>query len=61
MNEKAQNFGAIIPQIQPLPICEPCWVFCEGYRCLAVWDRKGMWRSYATGIELPDFIKTCVA
>ena len=59
MNEKAQDAG-YIPQVQPSPISEPSWVQCKGYRCLAVWDKKGKWKSYSTGAELIDFLRVCV-
>ena len=61
VNEKDQKFDSIIAKAQPTQICEPCWVQCTGYRCLAVRDKNGKWRSYATGKELTDFIKVCIA
>jgi hypothetical protein len=60
MNEKTKNLSSVIPKIQPLPTGEPRWVYGNGYRCLAVSDNRGKWRSYATGIELLDFIKVCI-
>jgi hypothetical protein len=33
------------------------WVQCKSYRCLAVLDQQGRWRSYANDKELTDVIK----
>jgi hypothetical protein len=58
MNGKGYNSGEVTPKLELL--CEPCWVQCQGYRCLAVL-RNGKWRTYATGGELADFIKVISA
>jgi hypothetical protein len=36
---------------------EPVWVRCDGFRCLAVQDRHGKWRSFCSGKELPDLVE----
>jgi hypothetical protein len=38
------------------PIQEPVWVQCNGYRCLAVLDEKGCWRSYHNMKPLTDML-----
>jgi hypothetical protein len=60
MDDKDQKVDSIIPKAHPSHVSEPCWVYCDSYRCLAVMDKKGKWRSYATGEELTDFVKVCV-
>jgi hypothetical protein len=32
------------------------WVQCENFRCLAVIDKDGKWKSFSNGKELPDVI-----
>jgi hypothetical protein len=44
-----------------LPADGPRWVQCNGYRCLAFLNKDGQWMVYATGKELPDFIRVCGA
>jgi hypothetical protein len=61
MNEKVEKVDPIIRKTQPSQLSEPCWVQCVGYRCLAVLNKNGKWRSYATGEELTGFLKVCVA
>ena len=58
MNGKGKNPGEVIPHLELLN--EPCWIQCQGYRCLAVL-RNGRWLTYATGEELADFIKVISA
>jgi len=59
MNGKGQNSGQEISKAEPPG--EPCWVQCEGYRCLAVLNKNGKWMVYATGAEVIDFIKVIPA
>jgi hypothetical protein len=33
------------------------WVQCEDFRCLAVINKDGQWKSFSNGRELPDVIK----
>jgi hypothetical protein len=60
MNEQAQNLDGIIVAGR-LPINGPVWVQCDGYRCLAVLDRNGTWKSFFDGKELTDFVNVCAA
>ena len=38
------------------PCGEPVWVRCEGFRCLAVWDR-GQWRTLYNNEPLAGEVK----
>jgi hypothetical protein len=35
------------------------WVQCENFRCMAVFDKDGKWKSFSNGKELPDVINFC--
>ena len=39
------------------PYGEPVWVRCEGFRCLAVRDQHGRWRTFYDGKLLTGEIK----
>ena len=36
---------------------KPVWVQCEGFRCLAVMDEQGKWKTVFGGAELTGNIK----
>jgi len=33
------------------------WVQCFDYRCLAVMDDFGRWKSFYDGADIPDFVR----
>ena len=33
------------------------WVQCKGYRCLAIKNTEGVWKSVGTGNVIPDVIE----
>ena len=39
------------------PAEETHWVQCNGHRCLAIVDKNGKWKCFATGLELTDVVK----
>ncbi|HLX94505.1 MAG TPA: hypothetical protein VKU37_02050 [Verrucomicrobiae bacterium] len=39
------------------PAEETHWVQCHGRRCLAIVDKNGKWKCFATGQELIDVVK----
>ena len=32
------------------------WVQCENFRCMAIFDKDGKWKSFSNRKELPDVI-----
>jgi hypothetical protein len=36
---------------------EPVWVQCEGFRCLAVRDKNGAWKTFYDGVPLSGAIE----
>ena len=57
MNHPNGNLaGQFVQKNQP-PLNEPVWVKCEGYRCLAVLDFEGKWRTYINGAPLQGVIE----
>ena len=40
------------------PIVEkPYWVQCQNYRCLALVNKQGVWKSLSTGKEVTGIVK----
>ena len=39
------------------PVGQPVWVWCDGYRTMAILDAKGVWRNLADRKELKGVVK----
>ncbi|MGD1089563.1 MAG: hypothetical protein ABR955_12700 [Verrucomicrobiota bacterium] len=60
MNEKDQKSGDYLSAGRLPEIGQPYWVQCKSFRCMAVLDKKGKWKSFSTDEELPDVINVFV-
>ncbi|MGD1088765.1 MAG: hypothetical protein ABR955_08590 [Verrucomicrobiota bacterium] len=60
MNEKGQVLSDYLPSGQLPEIGVPYWVQCYNFRCMAIFDRKGKWKSLFTDEELSDVINVFV-
>ena len=57
MYEKSLNLNFCLPAGQP-PVAEQrYWIQCSDYRCLAVMDDFGRWKSFYGGEDIPDFVR----
>jgi hypothetical protein len=41
---------------RPSPVNVPVWVQCKGYRCMAIQNYKGEWRTYPNHEPLTDIV-----
>jgi hypothetical protein len=57
MYEKSLNLDFCLPTGQPPAAGRRYWIQCSDYRCLAVMDELGRWKSFYDGEDIPDFIR----
>lgn len=50
------NLEEHLPAGQPPEIGRPYWVKCKDFRCMAVIDKEGRWKTFYGGEILPDVL-----
>jgi hypothetical protein len=57
VNNPAHNENQQGLQQQSYAVNVPVWVQCNGYRCMAVLNYKGEWRSFPNHEPLTDIVQ----
>ncbi|HEV2693926.1 MAG TPA: hypothetical protein VG347_13615 [Verrucomicrobiae bacterium] len=57
MNNSAREENFQGGQHGPYAVNVPVWVQCNGYRCMAVLNYKGEWRTYPNHEPLTDIVQ----